>query len=406
MNAFALARRGGLIASALVVTLGFGLYGCTAMGAAPAGAQQRADGSAAARAPAAPAAGQDQGGDSLPPGWPWRGVNMSAQINQGATPQTIDRFVNEFGINSVRLFIPARYYARIYHLDPREAMQRALKWLDSMLMECKKDHIVAVVYFADFPKPSGGYYRVTSPDFWNDKAAVQEIYTEVGLLAQHMHKYGSEFAAYDIISEPVLKSGHGPQQPPDWPQIETGIVKSIRKYDPGRWVLAEPGPWGGAPGYATFSPLPVSKIVYSVHVYVPLPYTHQGIRNYLYGVRYPGKIGHVYWDKQALEHALAPVIGFQRRYGVPVYVGEFSAMRWAPGSRQYLEDLVSIFDAHDWGWAYFDVGGWNGWNPTFDSSFTPGAKPGQAHQVGDKSERWKTLSIIFGNEHGGSGGTQ
>ena len=65
-----------------------------------------------------------------------------------------------------------------------------------------------------------------------------------------------------------------------------------------------------------------------------------------------------------MEAALAPVVEFQRAYGVRIYIGEFSAIRWAPddSALRYLEDLIAIFEEHGWDWSYHAFREWSGWS--------------------------------------------
>ena len=324
----------------------------------------------------------------LPPNWPWHGVTMINDGANGAQPSDIDEFVNQFGINSVHLYLYLHVLARQEGLTDSQTWAQSMQWLDAMIAECKKDHVIAIVHLRSFPAPGGGYYNQLSSAFWNDPAAVNEIYTQVAALVKHLQPYGNDLVAYDILSEPTMQTSHGPVQPPGWVDIQKRIVGIIRANDPGRWVVVKPGPWGGLRGYGDFSPLPFPRLVYSVHIYAPHPYTHQGLRGSPTGIHYPGKVGRHYWDKQTLEQALSQAINFQDRYHVPMWVGEFSAVRWAPDSDRYLQDLVSIFDSHGLGWSYFSVGGWNGWDPRYDSSYKG------ARKVGDKSQRWQTLKAM------------
>ena len=61
---------------------------------------------------------------------------------------------------------------------------------------------------------------------------------------------------------------------------------------------------------------------------------------------------------------LKPVVDFQRKYGVHVYIGEFSAIRWAPGDSacRYLRDVIEIFETHEWDWSYHAFREWQGWS--------------------------------------------
>jgi hypothetical protein len=185
--------------------------------------------------------------------------------------------------------------------------------------------------------------------------------------------------------------------PPGWDSFQSEIVRTIRQYDRGRWIVVKPGPWGGPGGYSDFQPLPFDRLVYSVHMYEPHPFTHQGIHGWPTGVGYPGVVQGKYWDKSVLESALSPVAAFQQRYHVPVWVGEFSALRWSKGGEKYLMDLTEIFERSQWGWCYFNVGFWHGWNPDYDNIFDQDDKMPNfdLHRVGESSMRWETLRRMF-----------
>jgi hypothetical protein len=49
---------------------------------------------------------------------------------------------------------------------------------------------------------------------------------------------------------------------------------------------------------------------------------------------------------------------------VHIYLGEFSAIRWAPGdsAHQYLRDCIDIFEEYGWDWAYHAFREWDGWS--------------------------------------------
>ncbi|MGH9436879.1 MAG: glycoside hydrolase family 5 protein [Terriglobia bacterium] len=390
-----------------IVLLMFGVCGCSLAGAAPpspSGAQPVS-------------AGNDEGDHSvasssilpadygIPKNWPWRGVTLTDFGIPGkdvttslgppsSGPKDIDDAA-QAGANSVHLYLGIKKLAQRRHLNTAEAWTQAMQWLDLMLAECKKDHMVAIVGFQSFPMPNGGYYKLTSAEFWNNPAAVNQIYTQVSRLAKRLHTYGNEFVAYNIISEPTIRIGGRTESPPDWENIQKRIVETIRAQDPNRWIVVQPGPWGGAGGYKDFSPLPYSRLVYSVHIYAPHAYTYQGIKKFPTGVRYPGTIHGRQVNKEALEKYLTPVFRFQQQNHALIWVGEFSAVIWAPNSRQYLKDLVSTYDRYGWGWSYFAIGGWFGWDPNYNNKFAGDWKAAQAQRVGLESERWETLRELF-----------
>jgi hypothetical protein len=70
------------------------------------------------------------------------------------------------------------------------------------------------------------------------------------------------------------------------------------------------------------------------------------------------------WDRARLEAALKPVVDFQKACGARIYIGEFSAIRWAPdaGAQRYLKDVIDIFEANGWDWTYHAFREWQGWS--------------------------------------------
>ena len=92
-----------------------------------------------------------------------------------------------------------------------------------------------------------------------------------------------------------------------------------------------------------------------------------------------------------LEAALQPAVDFQRRYGVHIYIGEFSAIRWAPdgSAYRYLKDLIEIFEAHDWDWSYHAFREWDGW------SVEHGSNPDDHRRSAIPTDREKLLRAWF-----------
>ena len=55
---------------------------------------------------------------------------------------------------------------------------------------------------------------------------------------------------------------------------------------------------------------------------------------------------------------------WQLDHGAQIYVGEFSAIRWAPDNSacRYLRDCISLFEEFGWDWSYHAFREWNGWS--------------------------------------------
>ena len=77
---------------------------------------------------------------------------------------------------------------------------------------------------------------------------------------------------------------------------------------------------------------------------------------------YPGVIDGVYWDKEQLRVSMKEVIEFQKKHGVPIFVGEFSVINWAKGGDRYLADMIELFEEYGWDWAYHAFREWDAWS--------------------------------------------
>ncbi|MGQ0508781.1 MAG: hypothetical protein ACT4TC_26055, partial [Myxococcaceae bacterium] len=59
---------------------------------------------------------------------------------------------------------------------------------------------------------------------------------------------------------------------------------------------------------------------------------------------------------RALERVLEPVVDWQRKYGVKanrVFAAEFGCPRTHPGAEKWFGDLINIFNARGWHWAFY-----------------------------------------------------
>lgn len=194
---------------------------------------------------------------------------------------------------------------------------------------------------------------------------------------------------YDLVNEPVedfVEEGCD-----DWQALAERTARAIRAIDPSRAIIVEPSSWGGPDGLRDLLPLPISNVVYSVHMYLPHAFTHQGVYGPGPAYQYPGVIEGRDWDQAQLEAALLPVVEFQRRHGVHIYIGEFSAIRWAPAgsAARYLEDLIDLFETYGWDWSYHAFREWNGW------SVEHGADRNDTRPAAEPTDRQRLLQRWF-----------
>ncbi len=298
--------------------------------------------------------------------------------------------------NFLSLHIKPRFRAKRENIDYRLALDRELVWADEILDQCKLNGITAMIVVYQFPMNPNLNLKQNSPAFWNNVKYLDEVINVAKIVSSRYADRGTELTGYHFLSEPLVKEGSKNRIPEQWANLLDSIIKTLRKQDKDCWIAVTPGPGGIPVGYKSFVKLPYMRVIYNFHMYQPHAFTHQGVGKFPLGQKYPGMIKLHYWDKKRLNDALNVVKIFQKKYDVPIFVGEFSAVRWAEGGEQYILDLVSIFSKNEWGWAYHAYSGSHVWNPHYDTIYAPNIRADiDKHYVGTNSVRWETLKQAF-----------
>ncbi|MGC8828797.1 MAG: glycoside hydrolase family 5 protein [Verrucomicrobiia bacterium] len=234
-----------------------------------------------------------------------------------------------------------------------------LERIDRMLPVCREAGILVLI---DLHTPPGGRNRASECMIFQDKK-FQESFLKWWEQIARRYKGEKTIWGYDLMNEPVSGAVIG-EGCLDWNELALEAAKRIRAIDPEHAIIVEPEPWGDPKSIDNIEPLPVPGIVYSVHMYRPHKFTHQGVYDTNSGIAYPGVIDGKYWDKSQLRKELEQTRAFQKKYNVHIYIGEFSAIRWAPGKSayNYLSDLIDIFEEYGWDWCYHAFREWEGWS--------------------------------------------
>ena len=241
----------------------------------------------------------------------------------------------------------------------RDWLDRECARLDALLPVCEK---LGMLIALDLHTPPGGRDAESNMPLFRKKEWQDEFLRTWECLATRM-KGRKAIWAFDLLNEPC--EGAVADGLMDWRQLATAAAKRIRGIDPERVLIVEPAPWGSPDALDWLEPLDgIGNVVYSVHMYLPHSFTHQGVHNEGKPLTYPGEIDGTFWDKARLRKALEPVARFQKDYNVHIYLGEFSAIRWAPGDSacRYLSDCIELFEESGWDWAYHAFREWDGWS--------------------------------------------
>lgn len=173
--------------------------------------------------------------------------------------------------------------------------------------------------------------------------------------------------AYDLINEPV-QNKPSPAGLADWLGIQVKAARAIRAIDPETAIAIAVDGWDDPQRFAWLEPVDIPNVIYQAHMYWPGEFTHQGVHN-AWGEQgtparqeYPGMFKQRPLDREALRRYLQPVRDFQLAHNVHIVIGEFSAVRWAPGAATYLADCTAIFEEYGWDWTYHAFREWGGWS--------------------------------------------
>lgn len=283
--------------------------------------------------------------------------------------------VKEWGANVVRLQFFPPSHAKKLKKTLWEAWPEMLDHLDKQLQMAQERGIKVVL---DMHTPM---VEKTPADRnqWSDPNFEDNMIRAWKDLVTRFKKYGDTIWAYELWNEP-LDRDQLPWAPRQWRGLAVKLVKEIRKIDADCWIMYGPGPGSMWRGIEHLKPLPDTRIIYTVHYYSPGSFTHQGVGLQLKAAtdltelttkinrHYPGTLGSnegdAKWDRAKLESHLREVDDFVNKWKVPMFVGEFSVVRWAPSpdGANWLRDIIEIFEERQWGWTYHAFREWPGWS--------------------------------------------
>jgi endoglucanase len=198
-------------------------------------------------------------------------------------------------------------------------------------------------------------------------------------LAAHYASSDPEHVFFEIMNEPEQKD------PYRWIGIEAAVVDSIRQAAPKHTIIATGAQWSGLEDLLMLEPLADPDVIYTFHDYEPFPFTHQSATwtdvrvEPLRMIPYPSspetvapKLGQeptlasqywfqAYglgrWDAARIESNIEFVARWSKLHQVPIYCGEFGALRdhTDPAMRAaWIRDTRQALEKNGIGWAMWD----------------------------------------------------
>ena len=198
-------------------------------------------------------------------------------------------------------------------------------------------------------------------------------------LAKHYAGTDPEVVFFEMMNEPEQ------DDPFRWQGIEAMVAQTIRDMAPRHTIIAAGAHYSGLENLLVLEPLALDNVIYTFHDYEPFAFTHQGatwtdpavapLRNVPYpstpenvrsnenqeptlaGRFFVQQYGWAHWDGARVDATLDYAEQWSKRFGVPVYCGEFGVHRpfADPGARaRWIEDMRVSLERHHLGWAMWD----------------------------------------------------
>lgn len=217
--------------------------------------------------------------------------------------------------------------------------------------------------------PGHDFYDGTMRDqaFFSDPSLRRDCLKLWERLAE---RYGGKRGVMlELLNEPVAPSAE------IWNTVKDEIATAVRRMAPKATLVIGSNLWNSAAQFAKLEPFDDDNVLYSVHVYNPLVFTHQRApwcpaAVFNQARTYPGsytihndgssrlpldEAGR--WDRDRLGRFLEPVFRFRQRYSVRVACNEFGVYMGGPDRESrhaWMRDILGLFKENDIGWTYWN----------------------------------------------------
>jgi len=148
--------------------------------------------------------------------------------------------------------------------------------------------------------------------------------------------------------------------PADLNLFNKKIVQAIRTVDTATPIILESGLYATPWAFDYLEPLADDKIIYSFHMYEPYSFTNKKLNKgqYKYGGTIPIEETNEDFElnRESLIQFFQPINEWCEKHKIPtnrIWVGEFGCNRHIEGVEDYLKDLISIFNQHQWHWSFY-----------------------------------------------------
>ncbi|MBR0812629.1 cellulase family glycosylhydrolase [Bradyrhizobium diazoefficiens] len=304
-----------------------------------------------------------------------RGFNADGWINGAAPSRELLQQLRKAGMSHVRLPVPAervmpRFAAKAERDEALRVLDQALKQLTALGYAISVDL-----------HPGERFNRLHKEDPDEALRQMQEAWSG---LAQVIRSYPPDRIFAELLNEPDVDAGK-------WQTEVEALAVFVRGLLPKTTLVVGPVNWQRADSLPQFRPLPDPDIVYAIHFYDPMVFTHQAhwdAQDPLHDIidlPYPinaddPKVRALRQDLQdrgatkalgmldvaiaaardrpSADRWLAPALQWQQQFARPIIINEFGVLK-AGAPRQsrvrWLAEVTAFARDHCWGWTHWEL---------------------------------------------------
>ncbi len=284
-----------------------------------------------------------------------RGVNISPWITEEDF-----KVLKPMGANAVRIAFAIQPFMELE--EPYNFNEEAFENLDRILDLCEKYEVKAVIDPHRFPGTWHPWTMINNDKFWTDFVWHEKAISIWERIAEQCKDRGKVIAGYDLLNEPAVPKNFVEGSPGDINLLYRKLIAAIRKHDPKHTIMLA-GPrytpadaeteLGYIYGLDVLEAPVDDNLCYTIHMYDPMSFTHQGVWEESEFIKYPGFIDGENWNKDKIRDFMKRAKNFTNKYDVSMFIGEFSCPRWTGDyGIQYLKDQIEVYEDYGFSWAY------------------------------------------------------
>ena len=307
-----------------------------------------------------------------------RGVNLAGWMDtpRSAAPDiAVLRALRKDGMTHVRLPIPAERLMRRF--ASQHDLEQQLLAVDRALGQ-----LLSIGYSVSVDLHPGDQFRDLHRG--NPSESMDAMRDAWGNLARTVKRHPPERIFAELLNEPEIDARR-------WQAEAEQLAGYIRQLLPKTTLIVGPINWQRADSLPDFQPLNDPNIVYAIHFYDPMVFTHQGHwdpadpLSSIRGLAYPiqrdsadvkdmrqqlmaeGKQRALDELDKAIDEAdkgdviareLEHAVTWQKRFSRPLIINEFGVLKAEapPDSRiRWLRSVVRFAERHCWGWTHWEL---------------------------------------------------